>query len=105
MLDPKVIDDLFSQDTDNLYAEVGRQLAGEQLFTLPPGRLIEIAQRWLNDKRSQITEKVCPSDVVMLLTSEEPTTQNRVLLVTSVADLISSLVFGVSPVTVSVLLI
>jgi hypothetical protein len=105
MVDPKVIDDLFSQDIDDIYAEVGSQLVGEQMFTLPRERLIEIAQRWLGDQRSQIAEKVCPSDIVLLLTSEDPTTQNRILLVTSIADLISSLVFTVSPVTVSVLVI
>ena len=95
---------LLSADEDDLYVQLGRELQGTPAF--PPSRqqLRELARGWLGGKRKAIAAKVCSDDTVKRVATEDLSDQ-RVALVLAVADLISSLTLGVSPIIVSVLLV
>ena len=64
-----------------------------------------VARDWLGGKREEIAERVCPNDLVRTLWSRDQKVQDRVTLALAVADLIAGLVIGMSPITVSVLLV
>ncbi|MDE3089664.1 MAG: hypothetical protein KGJ80_09835 [Chloroflexota bacterium] len=101
----EVIASLLAKDPEQLYAEIGKELYGSTAFPPPSRQLVQLARGWLQNKRAAITEKVCSDRTVRLLTSGAPKSQDQITLVTAIADLIASIVVGVSPITVAVLLV
>lgn len=96
---------LLNKNLDELYVELGRELYGGAAFPSPLGQLGQVARVWLQTKRVEIARVVCPNATVRMLLSDEISTQDRLILVTAVADLIASVIIEVSPVTVGVLLV
>lgn len=103
-VDEKEVESLLGQDEKSLYAALGAELIGPQAFPTDPGMLIAAARGWLADRKSSIEVAVCLNARVKDLVTNSRK-RDRILLVSAVADLISSVVSGVSPVTVSVLLV
>lgn len=100
-----IISRLLEKDLDELYIDIGRELYGSASFPPQLNQLGQVARVWLQAKRVEIARAVCPNKTIQMLISNRPTTQDQLVLVTAVADLIASLVIGVSPVTVAVLLV
>lgn len=99
------IEKLLETSIDDLYVKIGQELYGKPAFPASPKHYISLANTWLISKRTEITKVICTNDEIKRLSDENPTTQSRITLVSAVADLIASIIFGVSPVTVSVLLV
>lgn len=95
---------LLEKDFDELYVDIGRELYGSAAFPPPLNQLRQVARVWLQKKRTEIAKVVCLNETIRMLISNQATT-DRIVLVTAVSDLIVSIVIGVSPITVGVLLV
>lgn len=99
-------EDLLDLPPNELYATLGRELEGESLsaFPLPAGEFIRRGKEWYSQRRNQFVRAVCSSAHIRRLLQDKRSV-DRVMLTSAIADLISSVCFGVSPVVVAVLLI
>ena len=96
-------DDLELSD-EELFERIGREVGG---ITAAQGRprsyWIKRGRSWFQSRLSTLTTSICANESLRKLWVEEDR-QETVVLVTAVADLISSIVTGVSPFTVALLL-
>jgi len=91
---------------DDLYIDLGRDLFSSQkgALPLPIKRYKEAAKQWYIDNHAQLKKKIC-SDERVINYINDAKSKNRVLLGSAILDLISSIVTGVSPVTVTALIV
>ena len=68
------------------------------------GELIEDAEQWVAQRMSALRIRICESHVGSLIRIRDQK-WNDVLLIAAIADLITGLTTGVSPVTVAALLV
>jgi hypothetical protein len=104
-IERKMVAELLKSDIADLYIKIGCELQGYTVFPVPQEQLRRIAREWLKKKRHKIANYVCSNETIILLASNTTKKQDKINLILALADLISSLVVGVSPVTVSVLLV
>ena len=83
------------------------ELIGIDLFNLkkealPSKRkyIIDVAKRWIESKKSALQNEICKSTTV-----RENLDSDIMVLTAAIADLIASICFGVSPLTVAYLLV
>ncbi|HKP51927.1 MAG TPA: hypothetical protein VJ183_04660 [Chloroflexia bacterium] len=100
----QLIQELLNKDVEELYIWLGRELYGTPAFPPSPRQLSQLAHSWMEKKGDDLRALICNDKNVVQLCNAE-TDGYDPELVTAVADLIASLVIGVSPFTVSVLLI
>jgi hypothetical protein len=98
------ISNLLALSEDELLAKIGIDVAGESLRLRPPSvqDLIQKGREWLIANMQMLQNQVC-RDLELRRMVENPT-DNQVLAI-AVLDLITSYVVGVSPITVTALLI
>lgn len=94
-----------NMETNNLYLLIGNDLFGSAAFPPNPKKLVSIAEKWMKDKREVLANEICNNKTIITLKSKEDNIENRIMLVTAISDLIASIFIGVSPITVSVLLV
>jgi hypothetical protein len=94
---------LLETDLDELYSALGKEVAGPGM-TRGTRNLRKLGREWLKAKREQLSAAVCHDPKVRAL-CEDGKKGGRIILVAAVTDLVASLVVGVSPVTVAVLLV
>jgi hypothetical protein len=87
---------------DELLLRLAHQLAARDRDALPrlPKELLDLAETWLAQHMNELQRLICTSDRVHNLYNDGETPT----LVAAVADLISSICVGVSPLTVAYLL-
>jgi hypothetical protein len=96
---------LLEAEIGDVYVELGARLPA-RLGLLPSRReLMRDAKLWMSSKRAELAEILCRNESLRRLSSRRPTVQNRILLVTAIMDLITSVVTGVAAATVAVLLV
>lgn len=100
------IDTLLLKKQDDLLYMIGQELFENEKSNrraFPPNRaeIIERASRYFNSKYSEIKSVLCtPESRDKIANSKNETT-----VVAAISDLIASIVIGVSPITVAVLVI
>lgn len=106
MTDEELLKASMSKEVDELYLELGKQLASsaQRVIPLPPFRYIQVAKQWLSDHKREIKERVCADSSIKALLSNNRI-GDRLVVAAAVCDLISSITVGLSPVTVAVLLV
>lgn len=90
---------------DELLFRIGRDIAGTGARSERREALIEKAQTWLASRSEDFRAAICPSNEVrsiMTMTSEE---DRQVQLVTAVSDILSTVLIGIPPFTIAVLLV
>ena len=94
--------DYASMTETDLLREIGCQLEAREarLLPRPPGELVQFAREWFESKKSELAEVVCDSDAVRGL----PDSEQEHVIAAAIADVIASLVVGVSPVMVAYLI-
>lgn len=104
-LSKQIIEEYGLTETQLLHA-IGAQLSEDtfNIRSVPSEELIERAREFLSTKRLQLQHAICNHQKIMAIKVDEGETSN-VTLITAVADLIASIVVGISPVTVAVLLV
>lgn len=106
MIDIELIEKELEKDIDDLYLELGVIMMATHEFRIPARRsdYIQIAKQWIKDRLPEIKTKICQDNRVQtLMTSEK--IADRVILVSSIMDLIATITIGVPSLTVSVLLV
>ncbi len=103
-MNKKDTDKFLDKSLENLYLELGQQLLG--LSSLPTSKdtFIRAAQKWMIESRKVLAEKICRNATILAIVKSDQE-QNKGILFASLADFLSSIITGVSPFTVSALLI
>lgn len=106
MAEREKIATLMKLSLDELYIQIGAEYIGLGAMPRSLKDLAQIGKLWLESKKSELIEILCNNEQLnSLLKSEPKRLKDRIVLVAAVADLLSSIITGVSPITVSVLLI
>ena len=99
------IQDALQLTLDEMYEHIGRDISiGIELGEVEPEEYKSRGKRWISKYRSKLREIICNGQVAKVTLSDNRT-WDQVLLVAAVADLISSVSTGVSPVVVAALLV
>lgn len=98
----KSLDELISLQEDELLEELGSELSAHQAIPRSPYELRTIAQIWLRNNIKQFRDTLCRSERIYSMVERDTDIKEIVL---AVCDLLISLQFGVSPLTVSVLIV
>jgi len=101
----EIIQTMLNEDIDKLYIEIGTQVSPAAIMPRPTQKIIEIGKEWLSQKKASFKQVICENEQVINLMQNEHSNDKKILLVTAIADLISGICIGVSPFTVSVLLV
>lgn len=97
------IESLLQKSKDELFLDLGKELVGKSILPKSRNELISTAKIWWERNIKLITDAICGSEKLRKLLLAE--NNDDVVLVTAIADLVSGLVTGVSPVTVAALLV
>lgn len=97
--------ELLNADVDSLYAELGEELTSPSIMPRPLQKLVVTSKEWLAKNREAFRNVICGNEEIVKYLNKDSSTETKVHLVTAVLDLIASICIGVSPVTVSVLLV
>lgn len=99
------IDKLLSQDIDDLLKEMGKVIIKNedtyQAFPPSSRELISIANKYINKNWSILKIKIC--DNKKIKDSLDKDNFNTITVISTIADLISSIVIGISPYLVAVI--
>lgn len=97
---------VLSQSIDELYLAIGQSLVESRKFASPPedSALIRRAKLWLSERRNELKVVICQNATVQELFIGN-SREREIVLLTAIADLITSLIAPVSPWTVAALLI
>lgn len=97
---------LMDLNLDELREDLGRQIASNLKLSMPLSynRLVELSNNWINEQRKNLASYICSDQEVRSL-SGSPSTERRIMLASAIADLISSILVGISPITVAVLIV
>ena len=98
------IEKLLSLDNESLYLEIGNKLTGKGAFPFDKKYVTKLAKNWMREKRQHLAEILCDDKNIRELIRNQ-NKQNRILLITAIADLISSIISIVPAVTVAVLIV
>ena len=98
-IDPSDLDYL---DEERLLEMIGMELYRKERSALPidTNELIARARNWIDQNWEAFREAICKTESIQELVANNSTKQ----LVLAIADLISGLITGVSPITVAILL-
>jgi hypothetical protein len=97
--------DAINTSADKLYEDIGRSISvGIDLGEVDPEELRERGIRWFAKRKKELQEKVCNGYIAEVVL-QEGRSWDQTLLLAAVADLIASLVVGVSPITVAALIL
>ena len=99
------VEALFTADVEELYAEIGRKVGGRAALPPTMQELVELGRAWLESRSDELAATICPSKRIKQLYQIADLSDRRAQLITAIADLISGLVVGVPPWTVSALLV
>lgn len=101
------IERLLDQTEDDLYANIGRSQVRRGGLAVAPRsdeELVDDGKEWFAQQRTAIAERICGSHTVRVYL-ESDRVMNRIIIVASIADLISSIATGISGLSVAVLII
>jgi hypothetical protein len=98
----KNLDELLLLQEDELLEELGSELSTHQAIPRSPYELRTVAQIWLRSNIKQFKNTLCGSERICLMVKRDTDLKEIIL---AVCDLLISLQFGVSPLTVSVLIV
>lgn len=100
------IRELLDKDIEALYFDIGEQLSHSEAFLVPlsPKNYVKASRIWMEEKIGDFRELICPSQIVQAVLVDQDN-QDLEALVLAIADLVAGVCLGVSPVTVSVLLV
>ncbi|MEH1833141.1 MAG: hypothetical protein V7L29_13955 [Nostoc sp.] len=101
-LEAKQLDEL---DAYSLYLEIGRELGGKQALPSDRDTLFALASAWMKKKRSQFQSAICNNQNIKDLFKKYEKQEQRVDLILAIGDLIAGITIGVSPLTVSALIV
>jgi len=106
MSDTENIKSLLEKEIEQLYIDLGRQILSSDYhaFPFPKQRYITKAKNWLAENKVHLKQKICKNEYVKLHMNSNKI-EDRVILISAIIDLISSMCIGISPVTVAVLLV
>ena len=96
------IEEVLTLSEDKLLEQLGKELFPFQAIPRTPQELQKIGQAWLYSNINIIKDKVCNSENVRSLVERQSDEQDLILVL---ADFISALSFGISPVVLSALLL
>lgn len=99
-------DHLLELKEDDLYEALGRQIQHGTLgaTTKSPDENRLFGQNWIARRRSDLSAKICQTQVVKTYRSSKRI-QDRAILAAAIVDLIATIVSGVPATTVAVLLV
>ena len=93
---------LLTLPENDLYLEIGQHLSGKPAFPLPPRQLIEVARSWCHDK---LAKTVCTTEQLRLLAKQDVPTQELILSVCGVLDVVSHVLGSVPAITAAALIV
>ena len=99
----QIIEQQLEATLDELYAALGEEVSGPGIAGSSKNNQL-LGRKWLNKKRAQLSAILCNNSSLRSLCNDSKK-ETRVILVASVIDLIASLITGVSPTTVAVILV
>ena len=101
----KIIEELINLEIEELYLDIGQELVSDAIKPISNRFLIDVAKRWVSENQQKIKTAICENQRVNDLQEQIEDKEKRILLVTSIADLISGFCTGISPFTVSVIIV
>lgn len=97
---------LLSVTTAELWTQLGNELSGEPILPPSPRELTRLARAWFSRNRNALVERICGNSRVKTIMREaNDPTKRSVALVVAIADVVTAAVTGVSPWTLSALLV
>ena len=96
------LENIHDLNANELLEIIGREISKGQmgLGKEDPEEYIDRAKRWLSMHKEKLHKKICNSHVAKVANKNQ-STSDHLLLIASVADLISELTLGVAPIVVS----
>lgn len=94
----------WQMDKNELYSELGFEVTNS-MFNKDPEKLIAIGKEWFDSKFKLFKFQLCEDAKIKILISKEQNVQNRINLILAISDYLISLKLGVSPISVSVLIV
>jgi len=100
--DDHALQHLLALTEDELYQEVGSHLYGQPAFGTPARQLIELGKRWSS---KQLADLVCGNQQLQTLARQDIPTQELVLAIAAVIDIVAHMLDGVPATTAAVLVV
>ncbi len=85
----------------DLYAEIGRQLAGKQAFALNHADLVERGQRWFAAQTDRLRDLICGGAFEEVVSNDSD--RKKALL--AISDLLAKYYFDIAPMTIAALIL
>ncbi len=100
------LNNALDQNIDSLYLDLGRELYSNERYAmpLPVKRYIERATSWMSDNKQRFKDILCSNEMVINYLNDKRQ-RNRAMIASAILDLIASITTGVSPVTVTALIV
>ena len=90
-----------NKEIENLFEEIGKEIS-LSIIPLNKKKLIEKGKTWWEDNQSKIINNLCKNEKVKTVIDNIETKESEVIVV--IADFISALVLGISPIIVATLI-
>jgi hypothetical protein len=104
-MNQETITKLLGKSEAELLQEIGRELIGKPAAPLSNEELEAEGRGWLRARWDVLAEAICSNNIVQTIMNMPKSLEQDVQLVAAIADLISGLSMGVSPWTLSALLV
>lgn len=99
------IKQLLSLPEDELLFRLGKEIAGTSARGEPRNLLIKRAKDWLSNRSGDFREAICSNPAVRTSLTMPPSSERQVALVMAASDALSTILIGIPPFTISVLLV
>lgn len=99
------IADIIGKDLEELYLDVGIAIFAKMAIPPDNKNLIAAGRKWLKSKKSEFAELICKDDKILQIRNMQNSAKRRIQLVIAVCDLITGVITGVPPWTVSALIV
>jgi hypothetical protein len=104
-MNKEAITELLGKSESELLQEIGQELMGKSAAPPSNEELEAEGRGWLRVRWNTLAVTICSNNTVQFIMNMQESLERDVQLVTAIADLISGLSLGISPWTLSVLLV
>jgi len=99
------IESLLTASYDDLLTRLGQELVGTGVRPQPRETLIEHAKQYLSTQADELRQAVCSNDAVQEVLSIPQSADRQLQLVTAVSDVLATILIGIPPFTIAVLIV
>jgi len=99
------IENLLKLDNNELFLIIGNEIRGKGAAPAPKKQIILQANQWFSDHVKEIKEMICRNSRILTLANKDKSGGDIVMLISAIADLITSLTLNIAAISVAILIV